>query len=63
MPTDQLLGFFDLGYKDVAIKLSFLNWSDQHGPVYLFGQFKVHDAFNKPWITLFSRKVTYEETQ
>ena len=59
--ADFFFGFIDIGYTSIAIKVPLLNWTPSSGPIHLHGQFKVHDAFDKPWVTLFSKKVTHSD--
>jgi len=52
-----LWGLVDAGYQVVTIKIPILNWQNYPTEtIQIFGQFKVHDAWDKPWVTLFSKE-------
>lgn len=48
----------DRGYNAVAIKIPLRNSVASNSSIYFFGLVKVHAAFQRPWVTKFSKRVT-----
>ncbi|REJ85133.1 MAG: hypothetical protein DWQ30_03460 [Acidobacteria bacterium] len=60
LPEDLFI--IDRGYISVALVIPLQTWNSGSPPVTLFGQYKVHDAFQTPRIVLFSEQITHAET-
>jgi hypothetical protein len=56
---DFLWGMIDQGYQVVTLKVPIMTWTSDSIPV--FGMIKVHDAWNKPYTTLFSKELLISE--